>query len=224
MVIMENSDRKNGYLEIILQKMVILQDSGNKIFISQYSGWNKCYLARLCQKNGYLAGFWQKSVISQEPGRKLAIHQDSGREMLSCKILAEWTAILQKSGDKWLSCKALKKLIILKDYGRKNAYLAIIWRKKVILQDSGRKIVILQYSGWMNGYLARVWRKKGFIARFWQKRVNSQESGRILFIEHDSDRNLSSCKILAKWRVILRDTDKNGYCWITLTARMSILQ
>ena len=47
----------------------------------------------------------------------------------------------------------------MKDSGRKMVILQYSGRKMVILQVSGRKMVILQVSGRMNGYLARFWQK-----------------------------------------------------------------
>ena len=61
-------------------------------------------------------------------------------------------------------------------------------------------MAILQNSG-----------EKGYLATFWPKSVISQESGRNLAIEQDFGRKLLSCKILAEWKGILQDPDKNGY-------------
>ena len=88
---------------------------------------------------------------------------------------------------------------MLENSDRKNDYFALICRKKVSLLDSGRRMVTLQYSGWMENYLAR----------FWQRSVIWQESVRNLVIQQDFGRKLLYCKILAEWTGILQDPDKN---------------
>ena len=102
-------------------------------------------------------------------------------------------------------------MVILRDTD-KNGYLGRLWQQEWLSCNNLAK----------KGYSVRFWWKKFMLQGSGKKSVVSGESGRNLVILHDSDRKLSSWKILTEWMIILQDTDKIGYYWITLTARMAI--
>ena len=156
--------------KILTERMAILQ-----VFVKKWLFY------KIMLEKGYLARLWQNNVISGESGRNLVILHDSTE---NCSLARFWQNEL-------LSCKTLTKMVILENSDRKNGYLAIIWQKMVLLQDSGEKRVILQCSGKKKCHFGRIREKFGYPAWF--------------------DRKLFSCKVLAEWMDILQDADKNGY-------------
>ena len=132
--------------------------------------------------------------------------ENQGEIRLSSKTSAENCYLVRFWQNERTYCKTLSKMVTLENSDRKNDYRALICRKVVSLLDSGRRMVTLQYSGWMKEAS-----KKGYLGGFWQKSVISRERGRNLFILNNSDRKSFSCKILEEWMVILQDPDKNGH-------------
>ena len=172
MVILEISDRRNGYLAIIWRKMVILQDSGGKRLSCNVLA-KKCHFGRTREKFGYPARF--------------------DRKLFSCKILAEWMVILQYAD----------KNVILEMSDRKNGYLAIIWKKMVLLRDSSEKRVIFQCSGKKMSF-REIQGEDWLSCTIRQKTVLLQDSGRIIGY------------LARPWQKWLT--------WKTLTERRAILQ
>ena len=111
---------------------------------------------------------------------------------LSSKISLENCYLVRFWQNERVSCKNLTEIVTLENSDRKSDYPALICRKKVSLLDSGRRMVTLQYSGWMKSYLARFWQKSSYLAIFW-------------LIEW------LSCKILTKKCLFWRTREKFGY-------------
>ena len=204
MVILENSDRNNGYLAVLWRKIYLARPWQNwlsweimaeRMLILQKSG-EKWLFCKILLKKCYLARLWQK----------MPFRENQGEIRLSSKISAKNCYLVTFWQNERTSCKTLSKMVTLENSDRKNDHLALICRKMVSLVDSGRRKVTSQYSGWMKEVS-----KKGYLGGFWQKSVISRESTINLFILNDSDRKLFSCKILEEWMVILQDPDKNGY-------------